>query len=125
MPHFGYHFRPIEEVDDIAVNITQADDIIDGLQPQEIVSIVLPSTLFIQITQEANSTRNESDGIDLTGIVFTLYERAVLFPIATDPTEENFIEIGTPVVGADIAGLDVINLTEPFTILLRLNNAVS
>ena len=107
------------------MNITQADDIIDGLSPQQLVSVVLPSTLFIQIMQEANSSQNESDGIDFTGIVFTLYERAVLFPIAIDPIEENFIEIGTPVVGVDIAGLDVINLTESFTILLRLNNAVS
>ena len=125
MPNIGYHFHSTEEVDDVAVNITQADDIIDELPPQQIVSVVLPSTLFIQIIQGANSTQNESDGVDFIGIVFTLYGRAVLFPIATDPIEEIFIEIGTPVVGADIAGLDVINLTEPFRILLRLNNAVS
>ena len=107
------------------MNITQADDIIDGLSPQQIVSVVLPSTLFLQIMQGGNSTQNESAGIDFTGIVFTLYERTILFPIATNPIEENFIEIGTPVVGVDIAGLDVINLTERFKILLRLNNAVS
>ena len=116
MPHFSYHFHPIEEVDDGAVNTSPANENITGLKPRQIVSIVLPPSLF-------NSTRN--DGIDFTGIVFTLYQSAVLFPIDIDPNEEQFVEIGTPIVGADIGGPDVINLTEPFTILLRLNNAVS
>ena len=90
------------------MNITR-DDTVQELPLDQIISVVLPSSLFIQTDSNDN----------FTGVVFTLYETAILFP------NPDNITVGTDVVGADIAGEDTLNLTEPLTILLRLNNAVS
>ena len=108
---------PVGEVDDTGVDVT-LDDEITTLSEEESVSVVLPSSLFIQITQIANDTNDNR-----IGVLFIAYESSVLFPIVN--TNETNITVGAPVIGIDIVGFDVIGLTEPLTIFLRLNNDVS
>ena len=95
---------------------------------QDVVTVVLPPSLFMQITQEESDTNNRTNA-ETTGVIFTFYESSVLFPVANGTNssgDDTLIIVGTPVIGADIAGLDVIELAESFiTILLQLNNEVN
>ena len=62
------------------------------------------------------------------GVVFTVYDSGVLFPI-TNATEQvpgtnasNTTVVGSQVLGVTVgSGLNFSNLTEPVRILLRLN----
>ena len=110
-----------------AVNVTQHDTSTDTLPQGEVVAVVLPPSLFVQITQDENDTNgNTSTNTEATGVIFTFYESSVLFPLANGTnSSDTLIMIGTPVIGAEIPGLEVIELAEPFTILIRLNNEVS
>ena len=110
------------------MNVTQDGTSAGSLQPGEAVSVVLPPSLFLQILQEQDATNSNAAGA--TGVIFTFYDSSVLFPLANgtnrnDDDDNIFIMVGSPVIGADIAGLEVIELAEPFTILLRLNNEVT
>ena len=109
------------------MNAAQDDTSTETLQQGEVVAVMLPPSLFLQITQQQNDTNSNAAGA--TGIVFTFYDSAVLFPLGngtnSSDNDDILIMVGTPVIGADIAGLEVIELAEPFTILLRLNNEVT
>ena len=106
------------------MNVTQDDTSTETLPQEAIVVVVLPPSLFMQITQEQNDNTTGA-----TGVIFTFYQSSVLFPLAngtnSNDDDDIFIMIGTPVIGIDIAGLPVTELVEPFTILLMLNNEVT
>ena len=74
-------------------------------------SILLPSELFVELS-DTN-----------TGLVFTLFESSVLFPLFNEmrPT----FAVASTVVGATIAGQDTSNLPRNVTIVLRLADSVS
>ena len=75
----------------------------------QIASIELPPSLFEKINVVNTSV----------GIVFTVYEEPVLFPLA-DGTPPN-LKIRSPVIGAQLGGiLTIENLTEPVEIFLQL-----
>lgn len=77
------------------------------------IAISLPPSLFNQdqVTDED------------VGLAFTFYESANLFPLANG-TRGGAV-IGTSVLGALVAGKDVLNLDDPVQITLRLLNEVS
>ena len=125
---FSKRFLPAAgEVDADVVNITQDNTSTENLQQGELVTVILPPSLFLQITQEENDTI--SNTTEATGVIFTFYESSVLFSLANEANRNNddsiFMMVGSPVIGAAIAGLEVAELAEPFTFLLRLNNEVT
>ena len=77
----------------------------------------LPASLFQSIVNRTN-----------VGVVFNVYNTGVLFPItnATEQVQGTNASIttvvGSPVLGVTVgSGLNFSNLTEPVSILLRLN----
>ena len=91
------------------VNVGE-EDVVD---PVTVVSITLPPTLF----------EREEVIDDEVGLAFTFYESANLFPLANGTNSD--AAIGSSVIGALIAGKDVLNLQDPVEIVLPLLNDVS
>ena len=59
-----------------------------------------------------------------TGIFFSFYETAVLFPLK-NTTENDTIDIGSSVIGATVAGVVAKNLDDPVMIALQVHLQVS
>ena len=94
----------------------QGEDIVDNIATEEstnVVAIRLPPSLF---------NLDQVTGEDV-GLGFTFYESANLFPLANGTREGT--TIGTSVIGALVAGKDVLNLDDPVEITLSLLNDVS
>ena len=77
------------------------------LQEDQDASILLPPSLFAEL-------RNATE----TGVGFTFYETAALFPLPEDSPSN--LTIGSHVIGAFVAGQNFSNLSDPVTIFLRL-----
>ena len=94
----------------------QEEDVVDNIATEELtnfVAITLPPSLF-----------NQDQVIDEdVGLAFTFYESANLFPLANG-TREGAV-IGTSVIGALVAGKEVLDLDDPVEITLTLLNEVS
>ena len=90
---------------------------ISTLSENTTAATYLPASLFQSIVNRMS-----------VGVVFTVYNRGVLFPI-TNATEQApgtnasiTTVVGSPVLGVTVGlGLNFRNLTEPVRILLRLN----
>ena len=100
--------------------------------------VIGPSTDITESTEEVASINLleslfMSDGVvnrslvDSVGLVFTAFERPVLFPLANGSCSR--IEIRSSVIGALVAGqTNISNLTHPIvtvTLPLNINNSVS
>ena len=104
-----------------SVNVGDEEEL---LAPEEIAAAFVPPSLFEQFESDAGEV----------GIVFSLYESSSLFPIAREsdlPTtaenEDNggiMSQVGSPVVAATVSAggrTEFPNLTDPVTVVLRLN----
>lgn len=78
----------------------------DATEPETVVSITLPATLFNEASDEE------------VGLAFTFYESSNLFPLANGT--RNDVVVGTSVIGALVAGKDVLDLEDPVIITLSL-----
>ena len=56
------------------------------------------------------------------GMGFTFYEMATLFPLPEDSPSD--LTVGSPVIGALLAGQSVSDLQDPIVIFLRLTHQV-
>ena len=81
------------------------------LSEDQDASILLPPSLFAEL-------RNATE----SGVSFTFYETAALFPLPEDSPFN--LNIGSHVIGAFVAGQNLSNLSEPVTIFLRLTQPV-
>ena len=87
------------------------DTLRTALPEDQNASIALPSALFRQLSN-----------ITEVGIGFTFYETAALFPLPEGSPSN--ITIGSPVIGALVAGQNFTSLSDPVNISLRLNQTV-
>ena len=76
-------------------------------------SISLPSSLFAKL-ELVNTTK--------VGMGFTFYETATLFPLPEGSPSN--LTVGSPVIGALVAGQSVSDLQDPIMIFLPLTNQV-
>ena len=83
----------------------------NNLQNEEIASVFLPPELFDLL-----------EDVDEVGLIFAVYENAALFPLPEGSSEND--TIGSPVLGASVAGRTFVALEEPVIILLHLFDAV-
>ena len=74
-------------------------------------SLFLPGSLF-----------NGDGDVSLS---FTAYSTAALFPLATDPSQNDRFELGSSVIGANVTGRNVRPLPNNVTISLLMRNEVS
>ena len=81
------------------------------LSEDQDASVLLPPSLFAEL-------RNATD----TGVGFTFYETAALFPLPENSPSN--LTVGSPVIGAFVAGQNLSNLSEPVTIFFRLTQPV-
>ena len=73
-------------------------------------------SLIIELTGEVfvNTSKEE------LGLVFSAYQVATLFPLAADSVREGY-RVGSPVLGASVAGAVIANLSEPVTITFQVS----
>ena len=76
-------------------------------------SISLPPSLFAEL-ELVNTTK--------VGMGFTFYENATLFPLPEGSPSD--LTVGSPVIGALVAGQSFSDLQDPVMIVLRLTNQV-
>ena len=76
-------------------------------------SISIPSSLFAEL-ELVNATK--------VGMGFTFYETATLFPLPEGSPSD--LTIGSPVIGALVAGQSFSDLQDPVMIFLRLTSQV-
>lgn len=76
-------------------------------------SISLPSSLFTEL-ELGNATR--------VGMGFTFYETAAMFPLPEG--SPSGLTVGSPVIGALVAGQSFSDLQDPVVILLPLTSQV-
>ncbi len=86
-----------------AYNSTNVTDVSIG-------QVSLPPTLFSRVASAD------------AGVVFSVYEEPVLFPVSEDLQES--YSVGTAVIAAAVAGENITDLTDPVSIVLRLRNEV-
>lgn len=94
--------------------ISSADPISSSFSEKMNSSIHLPGSVFRQI----------GDGMNTTGLVFTLYKASTLFPVSSQTgsgKNSSMTEVGTHIIAANINGEDVEGIMEPVTINLQLN----
>ena len=88
------------------------------LDEDMIATTFLPGSLFNLIL-----ARNSSAEIS---VIFAVYENSSLLPVVQQPAENGMeTVVGTPVLAASVANHTINNLSEPVTLLLRLNDNVS
>lgn len=95
--------------------INQGENTVDNIaaeEPTNVVAISLPPSLFDQ-----DQLTNED-----IGLAFTFYESPNLFPLANGTRDS--VVIGSSVIGALIAGKEVLNLDDPVVINLTLLDEV-
>ena len=76
--------------------------------------VSLPPSMFEEINDKENTSH--------VGVYFNLYKTSSLLPLGNG-SRENYT-LGSPVIGATVAGHIVENLTEPVTVVLRLHDEV-
>lgn len=97
--------------------LAPGDQVQPGRLPIQLdAAISLPPSLFQRIDDRPN-----------VGIFFALYETPILFPVAGESGESRLPRqtvVGSDIIAATVGpGLNFQNLTEPVTILLRLQVA--
>ena len=76
--------------------------------------------LSIEVPPEVyESTSGDKD----IGVFYTLYQNPSLFPVTGDFDREGYT-VGSPVVGAAIAGMDISDLLDPVVIKLQTSVTV-
>lgn len=78
-------------------------------------SISLPSSLFQQIKRNTNTT----------GLVFTLYESAILFPVDgnTNSNNQTMTQVGSQIIAASVGqNIEFEDLKDPVTVILQVEN---
>ena len=92
-----------------------------GLAPQEVAAIRLPASLF-QGIENGSQTPGGS-----VGVFFAVYDVPSLFPLSPANEENENRTVGSRVLASTVGpGIDLSNLTEPVSIVLRLSlNVVS
>ncbi len=93
-----------------ATEMVQTTRDLTEIQDDQSAFIILPVSLFEEISPEDNTSQ--------IGLFFTFYEQPVLFPLGSESRPD--ISVGSAVIGASFSSGDVSNLTEGVNISTRL-----